>query len=182
MHTQRLELRPLQAADAVQVQMLFPRWEIVRYLAAKVPWPYPADGAQRYLTDLALPAMLRGQEWHWSLRLRDNPGQLIGVISLFDQPDNNRGYWIGLPWQQQRLMSEAAEAVTGYWFEVLGFPTLRVPKACANEASRRISISQGMRLVATREQQLVSGRLPVEIWEITAAEWAARKARLSSRS
>ena len=32
-----------------------------------------------------------------------------------------------------------------------------------------------MRLVATEDCDYVSGRLPSEIWEITAEEWLARK-------
>ena len=72
-------------------------------------------------------------------------------------------------------MSEACEAVTDYWFDVLKFPVLRVPKAIANQASRRISERQGMRIVATEERDFVSGRLPAEIWEITVEEWHARQ-------
>jgi RimJ/RimL family protein N-acetyltransferase len=73
-------------------------------------------------------------------------------------------------------MSEACEVVTAYWFETLGFPLLRVPKAAMNVASRRISKKQGMRVVATEERDYVSGRLLTEVWEITAEEWRARKA------
>ena len=43
--TERLLLRPLELADADAIQQLFPQWEVVRYLNALVPWPYPADGA-----------------------------------------------------------------------------------------------------------------------------------------
>jgi hypothetical protein len=32
-----------------------------------------------------------------------------------------------------------------------------------------------MRLVAREEREYVSGRLPTEIWEITAEEWNARR-------
>jgi hypothetical protein len=39
LQTRRLLLRPLTMADAPQIQTLFPRWEIVRYLNNKVPWP-----------------------------------------------------------------------------------------------------------------------------------------------
>jgi hypothetical protein len=39
--TERLFLRPLQLADATQTQRLFPQWEIVKFLNARVPWPYP---------------------------------------------------------------------------------------------------------------------------------------------
>jgi len=48
---------------------------------------------------------------------------------------------------------------------------LRVPKAIANAGSRRISEKQGMRVVAREDRDYVSGRLPSEIWEITAEEW-----------
>ena len=72
-------------------------------------------------------------------------------------------------------MTEACDVVTDYWFNVLKFPRLRVTKAIVNEASRRISARQGMRVIATEERGYVSGRLMTEIWEITAEEWNARK-------
>ena len=171
----RLELRPLELADAQQAQRLFPQWEIVKFLASHVPWPYPADGALTYYRDVALPAMERGDEWHWSLRLKSDSGQLIGCISLLKAENNNRGFWLGLPWQRQGLMSEAVEPVTDYWFDELGFSVLRVPKAVANVASRRISEKSGMRIVAVEERDYVSGRFLTEIWEITAQEWRARR-------
>ncbi len=72
-------------------------------------------------------------------------------------------------------MTEAADAVTDYWFNTLKFPVLRVPKAVANVASRRISEKAGMRVIEIEERDFVSGRLPAEIWEITAEEWNARR-------
>ena len=124
-------LRPLELADAEQAQRLFPQWEIVKFLANRVPWPYPDDGALTYYRDGALPAIQRGEEWHWSLRLKSDPAKLIGSISLMRGENNNRGFWLGLPWQRQSLMSEAVEVATGYWFDELGFPVLRAPKAVA---------------------------------------------------
>lgn len=175
LQTSRLLLRPLELADADQAQLLFPHWEIVRYLSNIVPWPYPPDGAYTYYRDAALPAMHRGEQWHWSLRLKTEPERLIGSISLLKGERTNRGFWLGLPWHGQGLMTEACEAVTDFWFNTLKFPVLRAPKAVANTASRRISERSGMRLVATEEHEFVSGRLPAEIWEITAEEWNARR-------
>jgi ribosomal-protein-alanine N-acetyltransferase len=177
LQTRRLLLRPLAMADASQIQALFPRWEIVRYLNKKVPWPYPPDGAEHYVRELALPAMERGEAWHWTLRQKAEPDQMIGMISLLTTEGENRGFWISPEWQRQGLMSEACDAVTQYWFEVLKFPLLRVPKAVANEGSRRISEKQGMRMLATQDSDYVSGRLPSEMWEITAEEWRVRKAK-----
>jgi [ribosomal protein S5]-alanine N-acetyltransferase len=175
LETPRLFLRPLELADAAQTQILFPHWEVVRYLANVVPWPYPSDGALIYYRDRALPAVERGEQWHWTLRQRTEPDQLMGCISLMKGADENRGFWLGLPFHGRGLMSEACDAVTDYWFQTLGFTTLRAPKATANAASRRISERQGMRVVAAEERDYVSGRLPSEIWEITAEEWRARK-------
>ena len=171
LETARLFLRPLQLADAASTQRLFPQWEIVRYLAGSVPWPYPPDGALSYYRDVALPAMVCGDEWHWSLRLKSDPDHLIGAVALLRKENHNRGFWLGLPWQGQGLMTEATQAVTDYWFDVLGFPLLRAPKAVANAASRRISEKSGMRVVGTEELDYVSGRLLTQIWEITAEEW-----------
>lgn len=72
-------------------------------------------------------------------------------------------------------MTEACDAVTGFWFATLQKPALQVSKAIANKASRRISERSGMRIVATEERDYVAGRLLSETWEITRAEWLARK-------
>ena len=121
LETHRLLLRPLELADAAQTQLLFPHWEIVRYLTKHVPWPYPSDGSFKFYRDVAIPAMEQGRAWHWSLRLKSNPDQLIGSIGLMKSENKNRGFWLGLPWHGQGLMTEACEAVTDYWFDVLKF-------------------------------------------------------------
>lgn len=173
--TERLILRPLVLEDAEAIQQQFAHWEVVRYLNAMVPWPYPEDGARSYLEQLALPAMARGEEWHWSICLKSAPEQLIGNINLTDEQDDNRGFWLGPQWQGQGFMSEASAAVTDYWFNVLERPVLRAPKAAPNLRSRRISERTGMRLIRTDEGKFVAGTLPREIWEITREEWLKTK-------
>jgi ribosomal-protein-alanine N-acetyltransferase len=176
--TNRLVLGALQMADAAQVQELFPRWEIVRYLLNRVPWPYPVDGALEYFREIALPQMEREEAWHWTIRLAAEPAKIIGMISLLRGDEDNRGFWMGVPWQGQGLMSEACVWTNDFWFERLGMRVLRVAKAAGNLASRRISEKQGMRLVGTGERDYVSGCLPSEIWEITAEEWREWKKRV----
>lgn len=186
LETTRLILRPVELADAEQVQQLFPHWEIVRYLANQVPWPYPSDGALRFYRDVAIPAMERGHAWHWTLRLKSDPDRIIGSIGLVKGDANedigSRGFWLGLSWQGQGLMSEACDRITDFCFTKLGFRGLRIPKAIANTGSRRISEKQGMRVVAIEERDHVSGRLPAEIWEITREEWLARRRKESDQS
>jgi [ribosomal protein S5]-alanine N-acetyltransferase len=173
LQTPRLVLRPLELADADQVQPLFANWEIVKNLNSRVPWPYPSDGAHTFYRDVVLPAVGRGEQWHWTIRLKTDPDRIIGAIGLTKNEMDNRGFWIGLPWQRQGLVTEAADAVTEFWFNTLNFSVLRVSKAAANIASQRVSKKQGMRLVDVVDRDFVSGRLPSQIWEITASEWNA---------
>jgi len=174
--TARLLLRPLELADAAEIQRLFPQWDIVKYLAARVPWPYPPDGAEQFLRGGALEKMTAGEAWYWTLRLLADPDRIIGAISLELGEDENRGFWILPEHRGKGLMTEACNWVNDFWFDTLGQRRLRAPKAVANAASRRISEKQGMRVIRTEDRDYVSGRLPTEIWEITADEWRAWKA------
>jgi RimJ/RimL family protein N-acetyltransferase len=176
LETKRLLLTPIEMADVDQVQQAFPQWEVVKYLNNRVPWPFPPDGVLNYRRDIAMPAIERGEEWHWSIRLKTNPDQIIGSIGVM-QGENNRGFWLAPEWHGQGLMTEAVIAVNDYWFNVLGYPVLRAPKAVANTGSRRISEKTGMRVIATSESDYVSGRLPTETWEITAEEWQVWRAK-----
>lgn len=176
--TQRLILTPLQLTDAPAIQALFPHWEVVRYLDSRVPWPYPADGALAYVRDQALPAIERGEEWHWMIRLASDPAQIIGSISLFDQPDNHRGFWLSPPWQGHGYMGEACEVINDYWFLTLGRPVMVVPKAVGNQGSRRISEREGMRLLRTERGRFVSAELDKEVWALDREQWLGRTAQI----
>jgi RimJ/RimL family protein N-acetyltransferase len=72
LETPRLILHPLMPADAPVIQRRFPRWEIVRYLNRRVPWPYPEDGAIRFI-EICQGEMAddRGSRPSDRLRLRD---------------------------------------------------------------------------------------------------------------
>jgi ribosomal-protein-alanine N-acetyltransferase len=121
-------LRPLELSDAEQTQVLFPHWEIVRYIRNAVPWPYPPDGAYKFYRDVTLPAVARGDEWAWTIRLKSAPDQLIGAISLFRSETDNRGFWLGFTWHRQGLMTEACDAVTDYWLKCSNSRCCAFPK------------------------------------------------------
>lgn len=173
--TERLILAPLTPADVPAIQERFPVWAVVRWMDGVIPWPYPDDGAQTYLTQIALPAMAAGEVWHWTLREKHAPGELIGVVSLMDKVDDNRGFWLAPSHQGRGLMTEASTAATDFWFEDLNRPVLRAPKAVDNIASRRVSDKQGMRVVGSFRKALVCGECDMELWEITQAEWRDRR-------
>jgi [ribosomal protein S5]-alanine N-acetyltransferase len=167
LETKRLILRPIGLADAPAVQRLFPHWEIVRYLQAGVSWPFPTDGAETHLRK-ELAAVARGEKNVWAIGLKARPDDLIGSINLRAAPpgEDNRGFWLGLAWHRQGLMTEAAQAVTTYAFEILGWSSLTASNAESNLASRRIKEAQGAVLVGRTTGRWVSGEGPKEIWRI----------------
>lgn len=173
--TTRLLLKPLVPEDAAQIQRIFPRWEIVRYLIGSVPWPYPPGAAQYYVDNIALPASRAGKGWYWTIRRKADAQELMGVICLMDLPDNNRGFWLAPEWQGQGYMTEACAAVNDFWFLTLGRDVLRAPKAAINSRSKNLSVRSGMRLVAVQKAQYVAGELDSELWEITREEWQQQR-------
>lgn len=66
-------------------------------------------------------------------------------------------------------MREACAVINAYWFGTLARSVMPVPKAAANQASRRVSKCEGMRLVGLREGHFVGGLMDVETWEMTRA-------------
>ena len=144
-------------------------------MVSSVPWPYPDDGAENYVNNVALPDMEKGIAWVWTIRRSEAPDELMGLISLYDVEENYRGFWLAPEYQGQGFMREACNVVTDYWFNTLNKKVLRAPKAALNSRSKRISESSGMRLIRTEKKEYVSGLLESELWEITRDEWNARK-------
>ena len=180
--TPRLLLTPIRLDDAEQVQRIFPQWDVVQFLNAGVPWPFPPDGVFTHWRDRMLPAMERGDEWNWTIRLKSSPEQIIGSLTLSRSDDHNRGFWLAPEFHNRGLMTEAVIATNDFWFDTLGFTRLRVPKAVGNITSRRISEKTGMRLVSIEpDHAFVCGHLPAEIWEQTIEDWHAFRTHLPKR-
>lgn len=177
LHTPRLVLRPVRTKDAPVIQRRFPKWEIVRWLDAQVPWPYPPDGAATYVA-ASLAKMARGESCHWAIIPRTGPADLVGVIDLrIDDlsPIGQRGFWLDPDYQGRGLMTEAADRVADYAFRELGWPCLRFANAQDNHASRRIHEKQGARLIDLLIGRCVTGQVPHMLWELGREDWLARR-------
>lgn len=179
LETARLVLAPLTLEDAPQIQQAFPRWEIVKYLTRKVPWPYPANGAEIFCA-MTLNAMQQGTEWVWTIRPQSNVSQFIGLIRLALEVDNNRGFWLVPEGQGQGYMREACHAATEFWFNQLQQPVLRAPKAKENHRSQKISEQSGMRMIREGIGEYHIGDVPSTLWEITREEWDRRRVLLTN--
>lgn len=177
LETERLILRPLRESDTPAIQRIFGQWEVVRYLNAEVPWPYPDDGAATNMAD-CLAQRAKGEKLFWAITLKGSD-ELRGRIDLFPgdaTKRDNRGFWLDPDLHGQGLMLEAAEAVTAYAFEVLDWPELWLTNAEANYGSHRIKEKQGAVLVDVTPNVYVSGPGLRETWLLTRDAWLARKA------
>jgi ribosomal-protein-alanine N-acetyltransferase len=179
LETRRLVLRPLVESDGPVLQRRFPRWEVVRHLNPRVPWPYPSDGAARFIA-VCRKEMALGLKHHWAIRLKDGPDELIGCIDLW--PDDGesrdmRGFWLEPEFQGRGLMTEAADRVTDYAFRELGWPHLWVSNAEPNRASARVKEKQGARFVGFEPFRSVEGEGRRMVWRIDREAWLARCSR-----
>ena len=177
LHKARLTLRPLRIEDTATIQRRFPRWEIVRDLAAVVPWPYPEDGATTFMT-MTLEAMDAGGKCVWAITLNERTDDLIGIIELRADGDairDHRGFWIDPEFQGRGLMTEAAERVTQFAFMELGWPRLWLTNAEGNAASHRIKEKQGAVLVDRVPGAFVSGPGVKIVWLLTREAWLAQR-------
>lgn len=174
--TERLILRPLEMADHAAIQKYFPHWNIVQHLSAHaIKWPYPDDGAQKFLQNIALPAMKRGEDWYFGITEKGGKGEVIGVVHLRkDTAAGNRGVWLGEAFQGKGYMKEAVAALNDHAFAELGFEKLIIKNAEENIASRKLKEKTGAKLLETRPASHYLGGCQVqEVWELTAADWHA---------
>ena len=179
LETERLILRPMEERDAPAIQRIFPQWEVVKHLNVQIPWPYPDDGAATNMVE-SLAQRARGEKFFWAITLKGGDDELRGRIDLWPGDAGNRdsrGFWLDPLLWGQGLMMEAAEAVTAYAFEVLGWPELWLTNAQANAGSHRIKEKQGAELVDLTPNVYVSGPGLRETWILRREAWLARKGK-----
>ena len=66
---------------------------------------------------------------------------------------------------------EAADRITDYALNELGWPDLVTGNAVENQASSRLKKSQGFTLEATFPKQFVGGWMEYEQWKIRRQDW-----------
>lgn len=182
LETNRLILRPLRETDAERMQELFPRYEVLQYMTAAIPWPYPADGSKVFL-DRVLAEMAAGERYGWAITVKEaGDDLLIGVIDLFpNNPDDNRGFWLGAPYHRRGYMTEAVVAVNDFAFDVLGLPQLILNNAEPNVASHRLKEKSGAAIVEIREAvPFIGGTFRSIRWTLTREQWHANRGRFST--
>ncbi|HEY2356685.1 MAG TPA: GNAT family N-acetyltransferase [Phenylobacterium sp.] len=175
LETERLILRPPREGDVPETQRRFPQWDVVRWLHAEVPWPYPADGAAQHWQRMR-GEMERREKSHWAIMLKGGDDHLIGLIVLWaddGETRDQRGFWLDPAFWGQGLMTEAANRVTDYALVELGWPHLWLNNAEANVASHRVKEKQGATVIDRTARDYVSGPGTKVTWLLTREAWLA---------
>jgi len=170
-------LRPLALSDAPAIQRHFNNWNIIRNLAAVVPWPYPDDGAETFIRQ-HFEKIAAGEEIHqWVLVLQAGDGEAIGNIHFrprVDSPKGNRRFWLAEPYWNRGLMTEAITAVNDFAFRTLDIESFCVCNVASNAASRRVKQKTGAEFVGYIELLHHNGQSKAEQWKVTRENWLGR--------
>ena len=176
LETARLFLHPVELADAPAIQSIFPQWEVVRFINARVPWPYPDDGAATNMAQ-CIEDRAKGLKFYWAITLKGSD-EIRGRIDLWaydPERRDSRGFWLDPELWGQGLMTEAANAVTDYALVTLGWPHLYLTNATANRRSARVKEKQGATLAYVEPYDFVSGPGERQVWLLTREAWLARQ-------
>lgn len=170
--TERLILKPVTIEDLPSYKKHFIDYEVIKFLSAAVPWPYPDNGVEFFLNHLVLPRQGKDR-WCFGIFLKTNPDEIIGVVDLWREPvPENRGFWLGRKFWGQGIMTEAVFPVMDYAFDQLGFEKLYFANAVGNSGSRRVKEKSGATLIEVRPGKFVSPEFTEsELWELTKENW-----------
>ena len=137
--TDRLTLRPIEAADAPAIVAALNDWDVTRWLTL-VPYPYAQADAEWWIAQAG--------DGYWVI----DAGQgAIGAISI--KPD--MGYWLARSEHGKGYMTEAASAVAAEHFRISGSPLVsgHYPD---NAASRAVLLKLGFADTHLETQRQVS--------------------------
>jgi len=171
--TDRLFMKAVTEADIPAYEKHFVDYEVIRYLASTVPWPYPKNGVHDFVVEHIIPNQGKNS-WVWGIFLQNNPNELIGVVDLWrpGKPEN-RGFWLGQKFWGQGLMSEAVIPVNDFAFTELGFDKLVYANAKGNLRSRRIKEKTGAKFIGSEPASFVDpAYTESEVWELTKSDWS----------
>src|SRR5688572_20932250 len=139
LRTPRLVLRPFRESDAADIQPLLEKWDVAR-MTGRIPHPYPADGAPRWIAAQAR-KRAAGMDYVFAPEFA---GQVVGAIGLYrgtaltdgaTVPTMELGYWIGVPYWGRGLATEGVQAVIDFAFEWLGMARMVASRFADNPAS-----------------------------------------------
>jgi ribosomal-protein-alanine N-acetyltransferase len=135
LETERLLLRPPQAADISHFVPLLADYDVAKNLS-RVPYPYTEDDACAFIVYTAN-GWRSGEDLSFTI-LRKAPAAYIGICGLHPAQGWEFGYWLGKPYWGQGYATEAARRVVAFAFDQLGADQLVAAWFHDNPASGRV--------------------------------------------
>ena len=184
LETTRLVLRPFTLADASDVQRLAGARAIAS-TTLNVPHPYEDGMAEQWICTHQ-ERYEKGELVNFALVLRTDH-TFLGAMGLQinqQYASAELGYWIGQPFWSQGYCTEAARAVLGYGFEVLGLNRVHASYLTRNPASGRVMQKIGMAYEGCLRQHIKKWDVfeDLALYGILQSDWAAQEQQDVSRS
>jgi RimJ/RimL family protein N-acetyltransferase len=174
--TDRLVLRPAEAADTAALFRNFDDWEIVRWLATP-PWPHDLGDVEALIAR-AEAGRLAGKLLY--LAIEHDGGPIGGISWGSDSAGSHLGFWLGRAWWGRGLMGEAAAALCDAIFALSDERAIYSGVFEGNTASHRLQMRLGF--IETGRSRVYCRPRGVDVTHIdtkltrTARRVAARKA------
>mgnify|MGYP000005812816 CR=1 FL=1 len=144
--TERLVLRPFTLNDAPRVRALVGNWKVARMLA-RVAYPYGQEQAEQWITTHDK-ARASGAGFPYAI---DKDDELVGCIGLDrDSKDDTYdiGYWVGEPYWNNGIATEAGRAIVAHAFRAHPVGYLTAGHMAENHASGSVLTKLGFRYTA----------------------------------
>jgi ribosomal-protein-alanine N-acetyltransferase len=172
LQTDRLTLRPFETSDIPALVPLIGTREVAA-TTLRIPHPYTESDAIAYITS-AHENLARGDELRLAVISRAE-NSLCGGIGLRIEAEHRRaelGYWIGVPYWNRGIATEAARALVNYGFESLKLNRIFAGYVSTNLASASVLKKIGMRYEGCRRSHSVKWGefFDIELYGMLAAD------------
>lgn len=141
--SERLTLRPFIPADATHVFELM-KDPLISKTTLNVAWPYPLSAAEGWISTHQAVAEA-GTGYTWAIDLN---GELVGAIAMMNVNHTHHhatlGYWLGVPYWNLGIMTEAAKLVIDFGFDTLNLYRIAATCMPENRGSSRVMEKNGM--------------------------------------
>ncbi len=143
LETARLWLRWPRMADAPSL-VRYAGEKQVAEMTASVPHPYAQPEAEKFIFACRA-GNASGSQIALALTRKGKPAEAIGMIGIHETRAGHAfvGYWIGLPFHGQGLMSEALAAMVDLCFRAGDVESINADALVENGAARRVLEKSG---------------------------------------
>ncbi|MEO5644271.1 MAG: GNAT family N-acetyltransferase [Bacteroidia bacterium] len=153
LNTERLTLRKIRIDDIPSL-LRYVNNRAISDQIFNIPYPYHEEDAI-FRMNFVYQGFKNKERYVFAITLKDND-ELIGEIGLHLDKENNCaqfGYWIGEPFWNKGIATEAAAAILKFGFEKLELNKIYATHYPDNEASGKVMINNKMIMEAELKDQ-----------------------------